>query len=71
MEGLGRNPEPFRYARRMDNPGVELFINVCILLIVLIVAQIFLKRWDKRAKAKEAAEVAAKAAKPVKKTKKK
>ena len=40
----------------MDNPGIQLFINVCIALIVLIIAQIFLKRWDKRAKAKEAAE---------------
>jgi hypothetical protein len=53
----------------MGNEGIQLFINVCILLIVLIVAQIFLKRWDKRAKAKEAA--AATAVKPVKKSKKK
>jgi hypothetical protein len=54
----------------MGNEGIQLFINVCILLIVLIVAQIFLKRWDKRAKAKEAAE-AATAVNPVKKSKKK
>jgi len=70
LEGLGRNPGPFRYARHMGNEGIQLFINVCILLIVLIVAQIFLKRWDKRAKAKEAAE-AATAVNPVKKSKKK
>ena len=39
----------------MGNEGIQLFINVCILLIVLIIAQIFLKRWDKKAKAEEAA----------------
>ena len=56
MEGLGRNPEPFRYARVMSNPGIQLFVNVCFLLIGLIVLQVILKQWDKRAKAKEAAE---------------
>lgn len=54
MEGLGRNPEPFRYAPTMENEAVQLFINVCIMLVVLVIAQIALKQWDKRAKAKEA-----------------
>ena len=55
----------------MENEGVQLFINVCILLIVLIVAQVILKQWDKRAKAKEAQDAAnAKVAKPVAKKKK-
>ncbi|MFM5951082.1 MAG: hypothetical protein ACKOOE_00530 [Micrococcales bacterium] len=40
----------------MDNQGIQLFINVCIALVVLAGAQIILKQWDKRAKAKEAAE---------------
>ena len=54
MEGLGRNPEPFRYAPNMGT-GIELFINICLLLIGLIVLQVFLKMWDRNAKAKEAA----------------
>jgi hypothetical protein len=40
----------------MDNPGIQLFINVCIVLVILIVARIALKEWDRRAKAKEAGE---------------
>jgi len=67
LEGLGRNPEPFRYAPNMGT-GIQLFINVCLLLIGLIVLQVFLKMWDKNAKAKESAN--AKAAKPVAKKKK-
>ncbi|MEN9608465.1 MAG: hypothetical protein RLZZ06_396 [Actinomycetota bacterium] len=67
MEGLGRNPEPFRYAPNMGT-GIQLFINVCLLLIGLIVLQVFLKMWDKNAKAKEAANT--KATKPVAKKKK-
>ena len=55
----------------MDNPGIQLFINVCIALIVLIIARIALKEWDRRAKAKEAANSKAsedtKAVKPKKK----
>jgi hypothetical protein len=38
----------------MENEAVQLFINVCIMLVVLVIAQIALKQWDKRAKAKEA-----------------
>jgi len=38
----------------MENEGVQLFINVCIMLIVLMVAKIALQEWDRRAKAKEA-----------------
>jgi hypothetical protein len=52
----------------MDNPGIQLFINVCIALIVLIFAKIALKEWDRRAKAKEAE--AAKAASTSNKKKK-
>jgi hypothetical protein len=48
--------------------GIQLFINVCLLLIGLIVLQVFLKMWDKNAKAKEAANT--KATKPVAKKKK-
>ena len=70
MEGLGRNPEPFRYAPLMDNSGIQLFINACILLIALVGIQIVLKQWDKRAKAKEAAAEAQEPEKPVAKKKK-
>lgn len=68
MEGLGSNPEPFRYARSMDNPGIQLFINVCITLIGLIVLKVALQVWDRKVKAKEAAQ--AETAKVIKKKKK-
>lgn len=58
MEGLGSNPEPFRYALPMDNPGIQLFINVCLALIGLIILKVALQIWDRKAKAKEAAEAA-------------
>ena len=54
MEGLGSNPEPFRYARPMENEGIQLFINICIALIGLVVLRIGLQVWDRKAKAKEA-----------------
>jgi hypothetical protein len=55
----------------MDNPGIQLFINVCFALIVLIIARIALKEWDRRAKAKEAAEAKVAEAKKTTKPKKK
>ncbi len=67
MEGLGSNPEPFRYARPMDNPGIQLFINVCLALIGLIILKVALQIWDRKAKAKEAAAEAAKVLKKKKK----
>ena len=71
MEGLGRNPEPFRYARTMDAQTSQLLLNAVTIIIGLVILQILLKQWDKRAKAKEAQEAAnAKAAKPVAKKKK-
>ena len=56
----------------MNNPGIQLFINVCSLLIGLIVLQVVLKAWDRNAKAKaaeaaEAAKVTKASAKPKKK----
>ncbi|MEY4276120.1 MAG: hypothetical protein RIS26_583 [Actinomycetota bacterium] len=54
MEGLGRIPEPFRYARPMENEGIQLFINICIALIGLVILRIGLQVWDRKAKAKEA-----------------
>jgi hypothetical protein len=36
----------------MDNSGITLFINACLLLIGLVILQMVLKAWDKRAKAK-------------------
>jgi L-lactate permease len=68
LEGLGRNPEPFRYAPDMGT-GLQLFINICGLLIGLVVLQVFLKMWDKNAKAKEAAAAEAKVAEAKKTTK--
>ena len=55
MEGLGRNPGPFRYAQIMDSQTSQMLINVFGMLIGLVILQIILKQWDKRAKAKEAA----------------
>ena len=57
----------------MDNPGIQLLINVCIALIGLIILRVALQIWDRNAKAKEAAaEVEKKAAAKAKaKTKKK
>jgi hypothetical protein len=37
----------------MDNSGITLFINACLLLIGLVILQMVLKAWDKRAKAKD------------------
>ena len=52
----------------MDNSGIQLFINICILLIALVGLQVVLKQWDKRAKAKENKEPEpSKATKPKKK----
>ena len=68
MEGLGRNPGPFRYARTMDTQTSQLLINAFSIIIGLVILQVVLKQWDKRAKAKEAK--AAEAAKPVAKKKK-
>ena len=65
MEGLGRNPEPFRYAQIMDAQTSQLLLNAVGIIIGLVILQIVLKQWDKRAKAKEAK--AAEAAKPKKK----
>jgi hypothetical protein len=52
----------------MDNPGIQLFINVCITLIGLIVLKVALQVWDRKVKAKEAAQ--AETAKVIKKKKK-
>ncbi len=52
----------------MDNPGIQLFINVCIALIGLIILKVALQVWDRKAKAKEAPQ--AEAAKVLKKKKK-
>jgi hypothetical protein len=68
LEGLGRNPEPFRYARNMDATTSQLLLNAFGIIIGLVILQVVLKQWDKRAKAKEAA--AANVAKPVAKKKK-
>ena len=73
MEGLGSNPEPFRYAPFMDSTTQQLFINVAFAIICLVFLKIGLDIWDRKAKAKEAAAQAEKkvAAKPKAKAKKK
>jgi hypothetical protein len=49
LEGLGRNPEPFRYAQIMTtvNPELELFIQICFAIIVLCIGMIALNAWKK------------------------
>jgi hypothetical protein len=55
----------------MDAQTSQLLLNAVTIIIGLVILQIVLKQWDKRAKAKEAQESAnAKAAKPVAKKKK-
>ncbi len=73
MEGLGSNPEPFRYAPNMDSSTQQLLMNVAFTIIGLVLLKIGLDVWDRKAKAKEAAaEVEKKAAAKAKaKTKKK
>jgi hypothetical protein len=38
----------------MENEGIQLFINICIALIGLVILRIGLQVWDRKAKAKEA-----------------
>ena len=59
MEGLGSYPGPFRYARNMDATTSQLLINAFGIIIGLVILQMVLKQWDKRAKAKEAAQAEA------------
>jgi hypothetical protein len=53
----------------MDATTSQLLLNAFGIIIGLVIFQVVLKQWDKRAKAKEAAD-AANAAKPVAKKKK-
>jgi TRAP-type C4-dicarboxylate transport system permease small subunit len=37
----------------MQNEGIQLFINVCIALICLVILKVGLQMWDRKAKARQ------------------